>query len=142
MTVKEGKKEELIIQDELQKRALLLASPADGAAMCLLASRGRAEALGLPIMASIVATGIAAGDPRYAGMAVVAASRMAIGRANLTLRDVDVIELNEMSAAECLAVLREWESWGLDREALAERVNPSGGALAREIPGEQRGRYC
>jgi len=74
--------------------------------------------------------GIAATDPRYTGAAVVEASRKALGRAGLTLNEVDIIELNEMSAAECLAVLREWRTWGLAPEALAERVNPAGGALA------------
>ena len=63
-------------------------------------------------------------------MAVVKAGLQAVERAGLTLREVDLIELNEMSAAECLAILREWESRGIAPEALAERVNPSGGALA------------
>jgi acetyl-CoA C-acetyltransferase len=58
----------------------------------------------------------------------------AINRAGLTLREVDLIELNEMSAAECLAIFREWESRGIEREALAERVNPSGGALSTGNP--------
>ncbi|MDI6726849.1 MAG: hypothetical protein QMD32_07765, partial [Smithellaceae bacterium] len=58
--VKEGKKEKLIVQDELQEKGLLLAPPADGAAMCLLASRASAEKIGLPIMASIVAMGVTA----------------------------------------------------------------------------------
>lgn len=134
LTLKQGKKEELISRDELPQRGLLLSPPADGAAMCLLASRKKAETLGLPVLGGILATGIAAGDPRYAGMAVLSATSQALRRANMTLREMDVIELHEMSAAECLVVLREWESGGLDREALAERVNPSGGALARGNP--------
>jgi acetyl-CoA C-acetyltransferase len=47
---------------------------------------------------------------------------------------VELIELNEMSAAECLAVLREWHAWGVAPEALVERVNPAGGALATGNP--------
>jgi acetyl-CoA C-acetyltransferase len=134
VTVKKGKKEEVISADELLREASLLAPPADGAAMCLLASREKAEALSLPVLAEIVSVGIAATDPRYTGAAVVEASRKALGRAGLTLNEVDIIELNEMSAAECLAVLRDWRTWGVAPEALAERVNPAGGALATGNP--------
>lgn len=130
LTVKKGKKEESVGADELLHEAPRLAPPADGAAMCLLASREKAEALSLPVLAEIVSVGIAAADPRYPAAAVVEASRKALDRAGLTLNDVEIIELNEISAAECLAVLREWRSWGIAAEALAERVNPAGGALA------------
>ena len=132
--VKKGKKEESIDRDELLKQTALLAPPADGAAMCLLASPQRAKELGLPVLAEILSVGIAAVDPRYAAMATVAAGMQAVERAGLTLREVDLIELNEVSAAECLAILREWESRGIEPEALAERVNPSGGALATGNP--------
>jgi acetyl-CoA C-acetyltransferase len=134
MTVKKGKKEESIGRDELRKQAALLAPPADGAAMCLLASPERAKGLGLPGLAEILSVGIAAVDPRYAAMATVKAGLQAVDRAGLTLREVDLIELNEMSAAECLAILKEWESLGIEPKALAERVNPSGGALASGNP--------
>ncbi|MCX5825154.1 MAG: thiolase family protein [Deltaproteobacteria bacterium] len=134
VTVKKGKKEESIGADELVNEVPLLAPPADGAAMCLLASREKVEVLSLPVLAEIISVGIAATDPRYTGAAVVEASRKALGRAGLTLNEVDIIELNEMSAAECLAVLREWRTWGVAPEALAERVNPAGGALATGNP--------
>ena len=134
LTVRKGRKEEVISADELLREAPLLAPPADGAAMCLLASREKAEALALPVLAEIVSAGIAATDPRYTGVAVVEASRRALCRAGLTLNEVEVIELNEMSAAECLAVLRDWQTWGVAPEALAERVNPAGGALATGNP--------
>jgi acetyl-CoA C-acetyltransferase len=134
LTVRKGRKEEAISADELPREASLLAPPADGAAMCLLASREKAQALALPVLAEIVSVGIAATDPRYTGVAVVEASRRALGRAGLTLKEVEVIELNEMSAAECLAVLRDWQTWGVAPEALAERVNPAGGALATGNP--------
>jgi acetyl-CoA C-acetyltransferase len=134
VTVRKGKKEESIDRDELQKQAALLALPADGAAMCLLASPQKAKELGLPVLAEILAFGIAAVDPRYAAMAVVTAGMKAVERSGLTLREMDLFELNEMSAAECLAILREWESRGIDREVLAERVNLSGGALATGNP--------
>ncbi len=134
VTVKKGKKEQSIDRDELLKRAALLAPPADGAAMCLLASPQRAKELGLPVLAEIISVGIAAVDPRYAAMATVEAGLRAVERAGLTLREVDLIELNEMSAAECLAILREWECRGIEPGVLAERVNPSGGTLATGNP--------
>ena len=59
----------------------------------------------------------------------------ALRQAGLPLREVDVIELNEMSAAECLAIIREWQiRGGVGLDALAERVNPSGGALSMGNP--------
>lgn len=134
LTVGKGKKEVLIRADELPDKAPLLALPADGAAMCLLASREKAEVLGLPVLAEIIAVGIAATDPRYTGAAVVEASRRALDRAGLTLNAVEVIELNEMSAAECLAALREWQTWGIAPDVLAKLVNPAGGALATGNP--------
>ena len=134
LTVKRGKKEESIGADELVHEVTRLAPPADGAAMCLLASREKAETLALPVLAEIVSVGIAATDPLYTGAAVVEASRKALGRAGLTLKEVDIIELNEISAAECLAVLREWRTWGGAPEMLAKRINPAGGALATGNP--------
>ncbi len=59
---------------------------------------------------------------------------IALERAKINLRDVDVIELNEAFAAECLAVLREWRTWGGAPEVLVDRVNPAGGALATGNP--------
>ncbi len=132
--VKKGKKEESIDRDELQEKAPLLAPPADGAAMCLLASREKTTALGLPVLAEIVSVGIAAADPRFAGMAAAEAGMKALRQAGLTLQEVEVIELNEMSAAECLAIFREWQIRGGARDTLAERVNPSGGALSMGNP--------
>ena len=117
-----------------RSEAALLAPPADGAAMCLLASPERAAELGLPVLAEILSVGIAAVDPRYAAMAAVKAGLQAIERAGLTLPEVELIELNEMSAAECLAILREWEARGSNPKTLAKRVNPSGGALALGNP--------
>ena len=130
VAVKKGKNEESIDRDELQKKAPLLAPPADGAAMCLLASREKTTALGLPVLAEIVSVGIAAVDPRYAGLAVAEAGMKALRQAGLTLQEIEVIELNEMSAAECLAIFREWQVRGGARDTLVERVNPSGGALS------------
>lgn len=116
-------------EDELSQPALLSA-PADGAAMCLLAERRAAEALGLPCLAQIVGAGAAAADPRRREEAVAAACRIALGQAGLALGELDHVELHEGSAAEYAAVLRLWEAQGMSREVLSRMVNPSGGALA------------
>lgn len=134
VAVKKGKKEESIDRDELQKQAQLLAPPADGAAMCLLASLEKTTALGLSALAEIVSVGIAAANPRCAGLAAAEAGLKALRQAGLTLQEVDVIELNEMSAAECLAIFREWQVRGDVSGVFAERVNPRGGALAMGNP--------
>ncbi|MHB8908027.1 MAG: thiolase family protein [Syntrophales bacterium] len=134
VTVKKGKKEESIDRDELPKKASLLAPPGDGAAMCLLASPERAAELGLPVLAEIISVGVAAVDPRYAAMAAAKAGLQAIGRAGLTFPEMDLIELNEMSAAECLAIMKEWQAAGIEPDALTKRINPSGGALALGNP--------
>jgi len=52
----------------------------------------------------------------------------------VTMQDLDLIEINETSAAEYLAVLRKWVAQGLDRGALAAKVNPLGGSLAMGNP--------
>jgi acetyl-CoA acetyltransferase len=61
------------------------------------------------------------------GMGPVPATRKVLGRADLRVGDVDIIELNEAFAAQALACIREL---GLD----AERVNPNGGAIALGHP--------
>lgn len=134
LAVKKGRNEESIDRDELQRTASVLAPPADGAAMCLLASREKAAALGLPALAEVVSVGISSVDPRYAGMAAAEAAMRALGQAGLTLPEVEVIELNEMSAAECLAIFREWQVRGGAADRLVEKVNPWGGALAMGSP--------
>ena len=95
----------------------------DGAAAMLLASGQRAKDLGLKPMARIVAAASAGVDPREMGMGPVPATHKALQRAKLSMRDLDLVELNEAFAAQSLAVIGEL---GLD----PERVNVDGGAIA------------
>jgi len=121
----------------------------DAAALCVVTTTARAEALGLRPLIRLVSTGLAAVEPHRMGIGPVPATALALGRAGIALSDVDVIELNEAFAAQAIAVLREW---GFGERDL-ERVNPRGsgislghpvgatgtrmvGALAREL--EQR----
>ncbi len=75
----------------------------------------------------IVSWGIAGVDPKIMGSGPVPATRIALKKAGLTLDDIDVIELNEAFAAQCLAVEKEL---GLDRS----KVNVNGGAIALGHP--------
>jgi acetyl-CoA C-acetyltransferase len=99
----------------------------DGAAALLIMSAERAEALGLKPMARWLSSGAAGVDPRTMGLGPVPATRKALGRAGLTLEDVDLIELNEAFAVQSLAVMHEL---GLDPAI----TNVNGGAIALGHP--------
>ena len=95
----------------------------DGAAALLIASAKKAAELGLKPLARIVASASAGVDPRVMGIGPVPATQKALARAGLSLKQMDLIELNEAFAAQSLAVLGEL---GLSEE----RVNLDGGAIA------------
>ncbi len=87
----------------------------------------KARELGLQPMARVVATGVAGVDPRTMGIGPVPATRMALSKAGLALKDIGLIELNEAFAVQSLAVLRELG-------AGQEIVNVNGGAIALGHP--------
>ncbi|MSQ15156.1 MAG: acetyl-CoA C-acetyltransferase [Dehalococcoidia bacterium] len=95
----------------------------DGAAAMVVTTRETAEALGSKPMARIVSYASAGVAPRIMGMGPVGAIRRALEKADLSINDIDLIELNEAFAAQSVAVLRE-----LDLDS--ERVNVNGGAIA------------
>lgn len=97
----------------------------DGAAAVLVASERGAKELGGRSAARVVASAVAGVEPRIMGMGPVPSSRTALAKAGLTLKQMDVIELNEAFAAQSLACLREL---GVDDDD--PRVNPNGGAIA------------
>jgi acetyl-CoA acetyltransferase family protein len=99
----------------------------DGAAMVVVTTRARAEALGCAPLGRVAAWGVAAVDPDVMGIGPVPASRQALNRAGLELHELDLVEINEAFAAQYLAVEREL---GLDRE----RTNVNGGAVALGHP--------
>jgi acetyl-CoA acyltransferase len=101
----------------------------DGAAAALVVSREYALAHGLERLARVRAVAVAGVPPRVMGIGPVPATRKALERAGLSLRDLDRIELNEAFAAQSLAVLAGWELDGEDA-----RVNASGGAIALGHP--------
>jgi acetyl-CoA acyltransferase len=101
----------------------------DGACALLLASEAAVKKYGLTPKARIVAAAAAGVAPRIMGMGPVPASRKVLGKAGLTIDQMNVIELNEAFAAQALAVLREL---GLPDDAA--HVNPNGGAIALGHP--------
>lgn len=101
----------------------------DGAAAVLLASEEGVKKYNLKPKAKIIASGVAGVEPRIMGIGPVEASNMALKRAGLTMKDMDIIELNEAFAAQALACTR---AWGLaDNDP---RINPNGGAIALGHP--------
>jgi acetyl-CoA C-acetyltransferase len=101
----------------------------DGAAALVVASRAAGEKAGVEPLARIVASGVAGVPPRIMGYGPVPAAAKALERAGLTLKDMDVIEINEAFAAQVLACLK-----GLGLPADDARVNPNGGAIALGHP--------
>ena len=95
----------------------------DGADAMLIMSEEKAAELGLRPLARITATAIAGVDPCVMGTGPVPATQKALQRANLSLQDIDLIELNEAFAAQALACV---ELLGMD----IDRVNVAGGAIA------------
>ncbi|MFN5706121.1 MAG: 3-oxoadipyl-CoA thiolase, partial [bacterium] len=97
----------------------------DGAAALLFASDDAIKKYSLKPLAKIISMGAAGVEPRIMGIGPVEASRKALAKANLTLDQIDIIEINEAFAAQSLACTR---TLGLaDDDA---RINPNGGAIA------------
>ena len=102
----------------------------DGAAAVVVASRAYAEAHGLKPLARVVAYGQAALEPKWLFAAPAKAIPKVLEKAGWTLADVDLIELNEAFAAQCLANGYELADQGWDWE----KVNVNGGGIALGHP--------
>jgi acetyl-CoA C-acetyltransferase len=97
----------------------------DGAVAMIVASRKAGDTAHAQPIARILSSAVAGVEPRIMGFGPVPAAKKALERAGLTLKDVDVIEINEAFAAQVLACLR-----GLEVDFGDSRVNPNGGAIA------------
>lgn len=101
----------------------------DGAAALLIASESAVAKYKLKPKARIIVSGTVGVEPRIMGIGPVEATKNVLTKAGLTLDEIDVFELNEAFAAQCLAVTR---NLGLaDDDA---RINPNGGAIALGHP--------
>jgi acetyl-CoA acetyltransferase family protein len=101
----------------------------DGAAALIIASNKAVKEIGLTPRARVVAATSSGVEPRVMGIGPVPATRKLLDRLNLSIGDMDIIELNEAFAAQGLAVLRQ-----LQLPDDAEHVNPNGGAIALGHP--------
>jgi acetyl-CoA C-acetyltransferase len=95
----------------------------DGAAAVVVMSDRKAAELGITPLARIVATGVSALSPEIMGLGPVEASRQALGRAGMTIEDIDLVEINEAFAAQVIPSYREL---GID----LDKLNVNGGAIA------------
>lgn len=99
----------------------------DAAAALVLMERSLAERRGLKPLARLVSYGHAGVDPKVMGIGPVPATRKALERAGLTVKDLDVVEANEAFAAQACAVTQQL---GLD----PARVNPNGSGISLGHP--------
>jgi acetyl-CoA C-acetyltransferase len=97
----------------------------DGAAALIVGSRAVGEKAGKAPMVRILSAAVAGVEPRIMGIGPVEAIRKALARANLTLADMDIIEINEAFASQVLSCLKL-----LEIDFNDSRVNPNGGAIA------------
>ena len=101
----------------------------DGAAAMIIASGDAVKNYGLKPLAKIVCSAVVGVEPRIMGIGPVDATKLALKRANLTLDQIDIIELNEAFAAQSIACLKEL---GIANDDT--RVNVNGGAIALGHP--------
>lgn len=99
----------------------------DGAAALLLASESAVEANGWKPLVRVVGTAVAGVEPRVMGLGPIYATRKVLARTELSIDDVELVELNEAFAAQSIACIREL---GFD----TSKVNVNGGAIALGHP--------
>ena len=99
----------------------------DGACGIILMSEDKANELGVPILARIISVATTGLEPEIMGLGPVAASQKALGKAGLTLKDIELIEINEAFAAQYLGCEKEL---GTDRSI----TNVNGGGISLGHP--------
>ncbi|HEY5049794.1 MAG TPA: acetyl-CoA C-acetyltransferase [Acidothermaceae bacterium] len=95
----------------------------DGAAAVIVMSDVKARELGITPLARIVATGVSALSPEVMGLGPVEASKQALRRANMSIKNVDLVEINEAFAAQ---VIPSYQDLGID----LDKLNVNGGSIA------------
>ncbi len=107
----------------------------DGASFTLLASEEAVEKYGLTPLVEVVSFGQGGVDPKVMGLGPTPAIVNAMNRTDLTLKDMDLIELNEAFASQSLGVVHELcEKYDMTKEELMEITNVNGGAIALGHP--------
>lgn len=101
----------------------------DGAAAILLASKEAVEQHKLTPIAKVLGMAVTGVEPRIMGIGPVSATTKLLKRLNLSIDDIDIIEINEAFSAQALACIRE-----LGLQDNDSRINPQGGAIALGHP--------
>jgi len=99
----------------------------DGAAVTLICEEQYAKDNNLDILGRIVSTSVQGCAPEFMGLGPIGASKKALERAKLSIKDIDIIEINEAFASQSLACIK-------DLEMEQKKVNLDGGALALGHP--------
>jgi acetyl-CoA C-acetyltransferase len=99
----------------------------DGAAATIVMSDTRAEQLGITPLARVMASGVTAIDPEIMGLGPIEASRQALGRAGMSIDQIDLVEINEAFAAQVIPSAKHLGvPW--------EKLNVNGGSIALGHP--------
>ena len=104
----------------------------DASAACLIVAEDKLAELGLTPMAAMVGWAAAGCEPSHMGIGPVPAVKKLLARLNLTLDQMDLVELNEAFACQVLAVLKGWE-WH-DQDAIAHKLNVNGSGISLGHP--------
>ena len=97
----------------------------DGAAAVVIMSDEKAKALGLTPLARIVSTGVSALSPEIMGLGPIEATKRALALANMSIDDIDLVEINEAFAAQVIPSAR-----GIGIDPFGDKLNVNGGAIA------------
>ncbi len=101
----------------------------DASALLLMGNKQVGEAYNIKPRGRIIAAAVAGVEPRLMGLGPVVAIQKVLSRANLSLQDMDIIEINEAFATQVLGCLKQLKLSYND-----ERVNPNGGAISMGHP--------
>jgi acetyl-CoA C-acetyltransferase len=99
----------------------------DAASGVLLVEEETARKLGLPILARVISTATTGVEPEIMGIGPISASQKALEKAGLSINDIDLFEINEAFAAQCIACEK---TLGIDRE----KLNVNGGGISLGHP--------
>ena len=104
----------------------------DASACCLVVAEDKLAELGLTPMASLVGWAAAGCEPSHMGIGPVPAVKKLLARLNLTLEQMDLVELNEAFACQVLAVLKGWD-W-TDADSIEHKLNVNGSGISLGHP--------
>ena len=99
----------------------------DAASGVLLVEEETARSLGLPILARVISTATTGVEPEIMGIGPISATQKALQKAELSIKDIDLFEINEAFAAQCIACER---TLGIDRD----KLNVNGGGISLGHP--------